>query len=66
MKSVISPLLFTYSSTGDTGLPLGEWSENALHATLNMLQLKEIKTVLVKMNNNGNDDNNNNNNNRVN
>ena len=41
MKNVISPLLFTYIWTGDTGLPLGEWSENVLHATLNMLQLKE-------------------------
>jgi len=41
MESVISQLLFTYISTGYTGRSLGEWSKNALHATLNMLQLKE-------------------------
>ena len=41
MKSVILQLLFTYILTRYTGLPLGEWPENTLHATKNMLQLKE-------------------------
>ena len=41
MKSVISQLLFSYISTGYTGYPQGEWPENALRATINMLQLKE-------------------------
>ena len=31
---------FLYISTGYTGLHQGEWPENALHATINMLQLK--------------------------
>ena len=41
MKSVILQLLFTYILTRYTGLRLGEWSENTLHATKSMLQLKE-------------------------
>ena len=31
---------FHYISTGYTGLRQVEWPENALHATINMLQLK--------------------------
>ena len=38
MKSVILQLFSTYISTGYTGLHRGEWPENALHATINMLQ----------------------------
>ena len=41
MKSVILQLLFTYILTRYTSHPLGEWPENTLHATKNMLQLKE-------------------------
>ena len=40
MKSVLLQLFSTYISTGYTGLHQGEWPENALHATINMLQLK--------------------------
>ena len=41
MKSVISELLFSDILTGYTSHPQGEWPENALRATINMLQLKE-------------------------
>ena len=40
MKGVLLQLFSTYISTGYTGLHQGEWPENALHATINMLQLE--------------------------